>query len=99
MKHIRKSLETLFPLLSKNGVYLVEDLHTAYWPPYAGGYHSSKNLFRYTLQLIHDMHHWYHGKAKIHPEISSYCDGIHVHDSLLIIEKGEGHKPVYSRIG
>lgn len=33
----RITFETLFPLLSDGGVYIVEDLHTAYWFSYGGG--------------------------------------------------------------
>jgi cephalosporin hydroxylase len=29
MEHIRKSFEFFYPKLSKNGLYIVEDLHTA----------------------------------------------------------------------
>lgn len=35
--HQRVSFETLFPLLSEGGLYLIEDMHTAYWPSYEGG--------------------------------------------------------------
>ena len=31
------SFQTLFPLLAKNGIYVIEDLHTAYFPKYGGG--------------------------------------------------------------
>lgn len=33
----RITFKTLFPLLSDGGVYIVEDLHTAYWFSYGGG--------------------------------------------------------------
>ena len=37
MHHISTSFGFLCPRLSKNGVYMVEDLHTAYWDEYGGG--------------------------------------------------------------
>src|SRR5450631_2380691 len=37
MEHIAKSFLYLYPQMPKNGVYLVEDLHTAYWEEYGGG--------------------------------------------------------------
>ncbi len=34
MSHNIISFETLFPLLSDGGVYVIEDLHTSYWPAF-----------------------------------------------------------------
>ena len=31
MEHISASFEFFYPLVTKNGVYMVEDLHTCYW--------------------------------------------------------------------
>lgn len=35
-EHIVSSFEILFPLLTAGGVYVVEDIQTAYWPSYGG---------------------------------------------------------------
>jgi hypothetical protein len=32
------SFETIFPTLAPDGVYIVEDTHTNYWPSYGGGF-------------------------------------------------------------
>src|SRR5215472_9190747 len=37
MEHLAKTFNFLYPKLPKNGVYVVEDLHTAYWDEYGGG--------------------------------------------------------------
>src|SRR5205814_38790 len=37
MSHLAASFDFLYPKMLKNGVYLVEDLHTAYWEEYEGG--------------------------------------------------------------
>ena len=34
MTHIRKSFEILYPAMNKNSIYILEDLHTAYWRAY-----------------------------------------------------------------
>lgn len=34
--HVITSFQTLFPLLAQNGIYAIEDLHTAYVPKYGG---------------------------------------------------------------
>lgn len=37
MRHLHASFDHLYPLMPKEGVYMVEDLHTAYWDEYEGG--------------------------------------------------------------
>lgn len=40
MSDISNTFEFLYPKVSPNGVYFVEDLHTCYWPEYEGGLHT-----------------------------------------------------------
>jgi 23S rRNA U2552 (ribose-2'-O)-methylase RlmE/FtsJ len=46
MAHIATSFEFFYPRMSKNGVYMIEDLHTAYWQEYQGGLRRSGTLHR-----------------------------------------------------
>ncbi|MBJ6373261.1 class I SAM-dependent methyltransferase [Sedimentitalea arenosa] len=99
MPHVRASFETLFPHLSTNGVYMIEDLHTAYIEKYGGGYRSGANFFRFARELVDDMHRWYHRKGLRHPELGKFVSGLHIHDSIAVIEKDPVHRPVHSRVG
>ncbi len=96
MEHIPVSLKYLFPYLSDGGIYMIEDLHTAYWKKWGGGYGVRKNFFATILVLINDMHHWYHSRGLKLPEISYNCSGIHIHDSIVVLEKSKVHKLVHS---
>lgn len=99
MEHIPVSLKVLFPLLSNGGIYLIEDLHAAYWQSFGGGYNTSSNFFGFVMQLVNDMHHWYHPHGTEQESISQKCSGIHIHDSMVVIEKNEVYMPVHSRVG
>jgi len=99
MEHVRASLETLFPLLDEDGIYMIEDLHTAYWSRFGGGVYASSNFFRLVDELVDDMHRWYHPGGTRHPGLGDTCFGIHLHDSLVVLEKNSGHRPSHSRIG
>ena len=46
MSHISGSFKFLYPRMSKNGAYMVEDLHTAYWDEYEGGHARAGSLYR-----------------------------------------------------
>jgi len=35
-KHIQATFDFFYPLMHKNSIYMVEDLHTAYWEEYGG---------------------------------------------------------------
>lgn len=95
MAHVHKSLEILFMHVSDGGVYMIEDLGSAYWGNFGGGYYSRNNFFNYVRSLIDDMHFWYHNQDIKH-DISKSCSGIHVHDSIVVLEKNKVFKPVHS---
>ena len=99
MDHIPATLNYLFSHLSYGGVYMIEDLHTAYWKKFGGGYQSKKNFFNFSMDLVDDMHHWYHRKKIKKTAVSKNCSGIHIHDSILVLEKNKLFKPVHSRVG
>lgn len=99
MKHIRASLDQLFPHLSDGGIYMIEDLHTAYWRNFGGGFGHRQNFFNYLNELVNDMHHWYHTKKVRHPAISQNCTGLHIHDSIVVLEKSPVFEPAHSKIG
>jgi demethylmacrocin O-methyltransferase len=46
--HVIETFEILFPLLSSDGYYVVEDLQTSYWPSFGG---DSKNLGNPTTSM------------------------------------------------
>ena len=99
MHHLRASLEHLFPRLSDGGLYLIEDLHTAYYGSFGGGLRKSSNFFKYVREIIDDMHHWYHHGRQRHPAVSASCAGLHIHDSIVVLDKRRVFPPVFSRVG
>ena len=98
MAHLRATLAALFPRLSQGGTYIVEDLHTAYWPQYGGGT-GPENFYSTVRAMIDDMHHWYHDGAFAHPATAGQVTGIHIHDSMVVLEKGTPYRPVRSIVG
>jgi 23S rRNA U2552 (ribose-2'-O)-methylase RlmE/FtsJ len=99
MEHIETSFQTIFPKLSEPGLYLIEDLHTAYLRRYGGGIDADANFFRTVDRLIDDMHRWYHGGVQKLPATEGKATGIHIHDSFVAIEKAPSFTPVHSRVG
>ena len=93
MEHIPVTLKYLFHHLSYGGIYVIEDLHTAYWKTFGGGYRSKGNFFGLLMDLVDDMHHWYHTNKLKQDAISNECSGIHIHDSIVVLEKNKVFEP------
>lgn len=97
--HQRASFQALFPLLAEGGLYVIEDLHTAYWPDmFEGGYRRPGTAIEEAKKLIDDLHHWYHpnGFATVAQDMVT---GVHFHDSVLFIEKGRQARPAIAQMG
>ncbi len=49
--------------------------------------------------MVDDLHHWYHDGTARHPATAGAVTGIHIHDSVVVLEKGADHRPVRSLVG
>ncbi len=98
MDHIKASLEVLFPLMSEGGVYMIEDLHAAYWSGHGGGLDAPANFFNTVRRVIDDMHSPYHNSDTLEPALAGAVTGLHIHDSIVVIDKGRVSLPVHSKI-
>ena len=52
MNHIYTSFRCLFPRMASDGVYIVEDLHTAYWAEFGGGLRKPGTFIEHAKDLI-----------------------------------------------
>lgn len=98
-KHMDASLDVLFPILSVGGIYVLEDLHTSYWPSHGGGNDENSGFTKTMKTLIDDMHHWYHSQGQKVAGTCDYLAAMHVHDSLVVLEKEMLVRPKHSKRG
>mgnify|MGYP003114977478 CR=1 FL=1 len=54
------SFNFLFPKLNNNGIYVVEDLETSYWPSFGGGLNREGTMIEYLKTLIDKMNATFH---------------------------------------
>lgn len=94
--HIRKSFNTLFPMMSEGGVYMIEDLHAAYWSNFDGGYRRKSSFLEDVKVMIDDMHHWYHFHGVKLPQVDRMVAGMHLYDSIAVFDRGTMERPVHS---
>lgn len=85
--HQRASFDVLFPLLNDGGLYVIEDLHTAYWPDYEGGLKRSGTGIEFLKDKIDAMHEHYVANGANRPERMAPIASIQFFDSIAAVEK------------
>lgn len=91
MKHLTKTFDFLYPKLSKNGVYIVEDLHTAYWSEFEGGLRRKGSFIEKSKDQIDDLnarHIRENHPTRFAETTFSMC----FYDSLIVYERVDWSK-------
>jgi hypothetical protein len=96
-RHQAASFRHLWPSLRTGGIYVIEDLHTAYWPKWGGGYRRRGSAIEMVKDLIDAQHGWWHDRPPIVP--ASEVHAIHQHESIVFIEKGDKARPAHVKVG
>ncbi|HVT82908.1 MAG TPA: class I SAM-dependent methyltransferase [Phycisphaerae bacterium] len=85
-KDIHTTFNFLFPRMP-NCVYIVEDLHTAYWSGYGGGLGNPGSFYETLKKMIDEVNkpHYVPSPATVYTMAPIH--GIHIYDSMAVIEK------------
>jgi len=95
-EHVIKTFNILFPFLKTNGIYVIEDVQTSYWPE-AGGdsndLQNANNTMNFFKKLSDGLNHEEYLKPDYNP---TYFDmnivSIHFYHNLIFIHKGDNHE-------
>ncbi|GGC97304.1 class I SAM-dependent methyltransferase [Aquisalinus flavus] len=88
MSHINSTFDYLFQRTDRHGVYLVEDLHTAYMENFEGGYLKKTTFIERCKGFIDELHAPHSSEIKA-TEITRSTVSMHIYDSIVVLEKGE----------
>lgn len=99
MSHITASFNFLYPKVAKDGVYAVEDLHTAYWPKFEGGLRKEGSFIEYAKNLIDELNAIHTNGEITDTVFHQFTQSIHFYDSMIFFEKGRHTKKQAFRIG
>ena len=98
--HQIASMELLWPHVADGGIYLVEDLHTSYFPAYGGRRGSSASFIAWVAQRIDDVHAFHSCEAGFEPnDWSRTVGGIQKYDSIAVFDKAVGKAPEHRKTG
>jgi hypothetical protein len=90
--HINTTFNFLYPLVAKNGVYLVEDLHAAYWGNHGGGLLRPGSFIETAKSYVDKMHADYITGTSIRTPAGDRTTSVHFYDSVVVLEVGEARK-------
>lgn len=93
------TFQTLYPHMSADGVYLLEDMHTNYWEKYQGGYRKPGTFIEYAKGLVDKLHAWYIDDEEMDDAFARMTEGIFFYDSIVVFEKRRKGEPVRWRAG
>jgi SAM-dependent methyltransferase len=88
MSHMIASFEFLYPNMPKNGVYLVEDVHTAYRQGFGGGLRRPGSFIEYCKNLVDELNADYIGEELPPTDFTRKTLSIHFYDSIVVFERG-----------
>lgn len=95
MEHISASFATLYPQMTKNGVYVVEDLHTAYWEECGGGLRREGTFIEQCKSLIDELNAE-HTRNELPPtNFTANTVSMHFYDSVAVFQRGQ-HLPKHA---
>ena len=99
MNHVVTTFQFLYPRLEKNGIYMVEDLHTAYWQEYGGGFRREGTFIELCKNLLDELNaDW--TREKLPPtDFTRSTLSMHFYDSLAVFERGRHLKKHAPQIG
>ena len=100
-KHIITSFNYLFPYLSENGIYVVEDLQTSYFPRY-GGSRINLNKKRSSMNFIKSLTDSINYEKNNRPffkknKFDGQIQSINFHQNIAFIYKGESVNYFYNQ--
>ncbi len=84
--HVIRSFETLYPLLSPTGLYMVEDCHTSYLPAFGGGVGQEGSMVEFFKTKIDELN----GQFQKPPAVTDFTRAtasITFYDSVIAVEK------------
>jgi len=90
MRDIQQSFSHLYyhPGMDPSGVYIVEDLHAAYWPEYGGGHLGEGNFVEVAKRHVDELNAYHTRGAVAASPFTDTTLSIHFYDSLVVYERG-----------
>jgi hypothetical protein len=74
--------------MAKYGVYMVEDLHTAYWDEFEGGLRKPSTFIELSKNLVDELNADHSRGVLPATEFTKSTLSMHFYDSIVVFERG-----------
>ncbi|MFY0692177.1 MAG: class I SAM-dependent methyltransferase [Paracoccaceae bacterium] len=85
--HVIKTFGALYGRVSANGTYLVEDMHTSYWPKFGGGLRREGSFIEFAKTTIDELNAQHILEDFEVTQITKTTDSITFYDSVVVFER------------
>jgi hypothetical protein len=95
-KHVVASFNILFPELADGGIYVIEDVQTAFWPQFGGSVLRGGDTIKLTRTLIEHLNHAEIAvvdPSRSVPDYAKQVRALHAYHNIIAIEKGDNREP------
>jgi len=97
--HVNKTFQFLFPKLTDNGIYFIEDTHAAYWDSHGGNIKEPESINNVAKGLI-DSINADHTRGQKEPDyFTRNIKCMSVYDSIIVFDKGDVGEKIPMEIG
>ena len=93
--HILATFDILFPLLAPNGIYVVEDIQTSYWPEWGGSDDPNAPNTSMTMlkNLCDGLNHMEFVDESYEPTYTDrHVIAVHFYHNLVFVQKGDNNE-------
>lgn len=94
------TFECLYPRMTENGVFIIEDLHTSYWPGYRGGLRRKGTFMEFAKRKVDQLNAWHSREDDF--EVNRFTRttrSVHFYDSVCVFERGTVKRPKKHQVG
>jgi hypothetical protein len=99
MSDINATFSQLYPIVTRSGVYVVEDLHTAYWEGWGGGLGRPDTFIERVKGLIDHLNADHIPEGLQTTDFTRTTLSMHIYDSVVVFEKGRHSRAMAIKTG
>ena len=101
-EHMLATFALLYHRVHANGVYMVEDTHTCYWPEYNGGVRAPGSFMEFAKDRLDDLNAMHTRGALATSPFTLETDSVCCYDSVVVFERrpqGKRQDPTTGPVG
>jgi len=95
-KHVVASFHILFPTLKDRGIYVIEDVQTAFWPKFGGSTMHGGETVKLTRTIIECLNHAeiaVADQSHSFPAFAKQIKTLRAFHNIIVIDKGDNSEP------